>query len=76
MAITVATFFVERLHASGVRRIFGYPGDGTNGVLGALQRRSGDIEFTQVRNEEMAAFVAAAPAEPPRADRRGRRKGS
>lgn len=60
MAMTVADFFVERLHAWGVRRIFGYPGDGINGVLGSLQRRSGDIEFIQVRHEEMAAFMAAA----------------
>lgn len=62
MAATVADFFVERLHAWGVRRIFGYPGDGINGVLGALQRRPGDIEFIQVRHEEMAAFMAAAHA--------------
>ena len=62
MAMTVADFFVERLRAWGVRRIFGYPGDGINGVLGSLQRRGGDIEFIQVRHEEMAAFMAAAHA--------------
>jgi pyruvate dehydrogenase (quinone) len=58
-------FFVERLKAWGVTRIYGYPGDGINGVLGALQRaeKSGDgIEFVQVRHEEMAAFMAAAHA--------------
>jgi hypothetical protein len=37
----------------GVRRIYGYPGDGINGVIGALQR-AGDIEFIQVRHEETA----------------------
>jgi pyruvate dehydrogenase (quinone) len=59
---TVADFFVARLHAWGVRRIFGYPGDGINGVLGALNRAKGAIEFIQVRHEEMAAFMASAYA--------------
>jgi len=45
----------------GVRRIYGYPGDGINGVIGALQR-SDNIEFIQVRHEEMAAFMAVAHA--------------
>ena len=36
MSITVSDFLVERLHAWGVRRIFGYPGDGINGVFGAM----------------------------------------
>ena len=59
---TVSDFFVERLHAWGVRRIYGYPGDGINGVLGAIQKREGDFEFIQVRHEEMAAFMACAHA--------------
>ncbi|HEY3887187.1 MAG TPA: thiamine pyrophosphate-requiring protein [Caulobacteraceae bacterium] len=62
MAQTVADFLVERLHAWGVRRIFGYPGDGINGVFGALNRAKGKIEFIQVRHEEMAAFMASAYA--------------
>src|SRR5438128_8677894 len=62
MAITVGDFFRERLYQWGVRRVFGYPGDGINGLLGALQRRGGDIEFVQVRHEEMAAFMASAHA--------------
>jgi pyruvate dehydrogenase (quinone) len=62
MSRTVADFFVERLHVWGVRRIFGYPGDGINGVLGALNRAKGEIEFIQVRHEEMAAFMACAYA--------------
>ena len=61
MAPTVSDFFWERLHQWGVRRIFGYPGDGINGLLGALQRRD-DFEFVQVRHEEMAAFMASAHA--------------
>jgi pyruvate dehydrogenase (quinone) len=62
MSRTVGDFFVERLHEWGVRRIFGYPGDGINGVLGALNRAKGKIEFIQVRHEEMAAFMASAHA--------------
>ncbi len=58
----VGDFVVERLHAWGVRRrIYGYPGDGINGVIGALQRAD-NIEFIQVRHEEMAAFMAVAHA--------------
>src|ERR1700742_2293288 len=38
MSQTVGDFIVERLHAWGVRRIYGYPGDGINGVFGALNR--------------------------------------
>lgn len=61
MAITVGDFLVERLNQWGVTRIYGYPGDGINGVFGAL-RRSGKIEFIQCRHEEMAAFMASAHA--------------
>ena len=61
MAITVGDFLVERLSQWGVTRIFGYPGDGINGVFGAM-RRSGKIEFIQCRHEEMAAFMASAHA--------------
>lgn len=62
MSMTVGDFVVERLHAWGVRKIFGYPGDGINGVLGGLQRAKGKIEFIQARHEEMAAFMASAYA--------------
>lgn len=62
MSKTVGDFFVERLYAWGVRTIFGYPGDGINGVLGALDRSEHEINFIQVRHEEMAAFMAAAHA--------------
>jgi pyruvate dehydrogenase (quinone) len=57
----VGDFVVERLHAWGVRRIYGYPGDGINGITGALQR-FGKIESIQARHEEMAAFMAVAHA--------------
>ena len=62
MAQTVGEFFWDRLHQWGVRRIFGYPGDGINGLLGALQKIPDKFEFVQVRHEEMAAFMASAHA--------------
>ncbi|KTT19893.1 thiamine pyrophosphate-requiring protein [Pseudomonas parafulva] len=62
MSDTVGDFLVERLYQWGVRRIFGYPGDGINGVFGALNRAGGKIQFIQARHEEMAAFMASAHA--------------
>ena len=63
MAKTVSDFFWERLHQWGVRCVFGYPGDGINGLLGGLQRFGTDkIRFVQARHEEMAAFMASAYA--------------
>ena len=56
-----ADFFVDRLKTWGVKRIFGYSGDGINGVIGALQR-DGGIDFIQPRHEEMGAFMAVAHA--------------
>lgn len=60
--MTVGDYLVERLYQWGVRRIYGYPGDGINGVLGALNRAGGKIRFIQARHEEMAAFMASADA--------------
>jgi pyruvate dehydrogenase (quinone) len=62
MAQTVGDFIVARLHEWGVRRMFGYPGDGINGVFGALRRAQDKIDFIQARHEEMAAFMACAHA--------------
>jgi len=56
-----ADFLVERLKAWGVETIFGYSGDGINGVIGAIQR-DGSIDFIQPRHEEMGAFMAVAYA--------------
>src|SRR5436309_14320774 len=61
MAKSTADFILERLAENGVRRIHGYPGDGINAIVGALERQQ-DIEFVQVRHEEMAAFMACAHA--------------
>ncbi len=62
MSETVSDFLVQRLHDWGVRRIYGYPGDGINGIMGALQRTEERMEFVQVRHEEMAAFMACGHA--------------
>ena len=62
MSQTVSEFVLERLHQWGVRRIFGFPGDGINGLLGAFRGQEEKIELVQVRHEEMAAFMACAHA--------------
>jgi pyruvate dehydrogenase (quinone) len=64
---TIGDFFIERLHAWGIRRIYGYPGDGINGIVAAIDRfqdRDGAhrVQFVQVRHEEQAAFMATAHA--------------
>jgi pyruvate dehydrogenase (quinone) len=62
MAELVADFVLHRLAQWGIHRIYGYPGDGINGFLGALDRADGDPEFIQTRHEEMAAFMACGHA--------------
>ena len=59
--MNVSDFVLQRLSDWGVSRIYGYPGDGINGLLGALNR-SEDLRFIQARHEEMAAFMACAHA--------------
>ena len=61
MTATVGDFLLQRLGEWGVRRMFGYPGDGINGIVGAFGRQE-QIEFIQPRHEEMAAFMATAHA--------------
>ena len=62
MSKTVGAFLINRLIDWGVKRVFGYPGDGINGILGGLQSSADKIEFIQVRHEEMAAFMACGHA--------------
>ena len=62
MSKTVGDFFWERMSQWGIKTVFGYPGDGINGLLGALQRSGNGCEFIQVRHEEMPAFMASAYA--------------
>src|ERR671910_1525941 len=60
--MNVGDFLVQRLSEWGVRRIYGYPGDGINGIMGALGRAEDRMEFVQVRREEMSAFMACGHA--------------
>lgn len=62
MGKSVADFMLERLHAWGVGRIYGYPGDGINEIMGALHRHEEQVRFVQTRHEELAAFMACADA--------------
>jgi pyruvate dehydrogenase (quinone) len=57
-----AVAVLNRISQWGIHRVFGYPGDGINGFLGAFDRAEGNPEFIQVRHEEMAAFMACAHA--------------
>jgi pyruvate dehydrogenase (quinone) len=58
MSTTVADRLLERLREWGVEQVFGYPGDGINGTLGAFARADDKPHFIQARHEEMAAFSA------------------
>lgn len=65
MADTVSDFLLRRLHEWGVRYIFGYPGDGINGIMGALGRAEKSelgLQFVQSRHEELSAFMACGYA--------------
>src|SRR5438105_770046 len=63
MAKTVGDFLVSRLRAWGVQRVFGYPGDGINGIMAGLEHaRDEGPRFVQARHEELAAFMAGAHA--------------
>ena len=63
MAETVADFILKRLKEWGIKRVYGFPGDGINGLLAAIGRDTKNpIEFVQARHEEMAAFMACAHA--------------
>src|ERR1044072_5356164 len=60
--MNVSDYIIDRLQEWGINRIFGYPGDGINGVLGALNRAKDKIKFIQVAHEEEAAFMACGHA--------------
>jgi len=62
MSRTVADHLLERLSGWGVKRIYGYPGDGILGLMGAFDRASERLELVRPRHEEMAAFMACAHA--------------
>lgn len=58
----VSDFLLNRVHEWGVERIYGYPGDGINGLMGALDRASDTLKLVRARHEEMCAFMACAHA--------------
>jgi pyruvate dehydrogenase (quinone) len=58
----VSEFMLRRLREWGVTRIYGYPGDGTNGLNLAFHEVGDEVEFVQVRHEELAAFAACGHA--------------
>ncbi|WP_288817515.1 thiamine pyrophosphate-binding protein, partial [uncultured Gordonia sp.] len=62
MSETVADIVLQRLREWGVRQVFGYPGDGINGLLSAWVRAENDPQFVQSRHEEMSAFQAVGYA--------------
>jgi pyruvate dehydrogenase (quinone) len=62
MSETVGAYVLKRLHEHGIDRIYGYPGDGINGILGGFHQHGEEVEFVQTRHEEIAAFAATAHA--------------
>jgi pyruvate dehydrogenase (quinone) len=62
MSENVADFLLQRLRDWGIKRVYGFPGDGINAITGAFRRAGDDPEFIQVRHEEMAAFMACGHA--------------
>lgn len=62
MAEQVGDYVVRRLREWGVEQVFGYPGDGINGLIAAFGRADDDPAFIQARHEEMAAFQATGYA--------------
>ena len=62
MSATVADHLLERLRDWDVGQVFGYPGDGINGLLAAWGRAENKPQFVQARHEEMAAFAAVGYA--------------
>ncbi|MFB9907004.1 thiamine pyrophosphate-requiring protein [Allokutzneria oryzae] len=62
MAETVADYLLQRLRDWGVEQVFGYPGDGINGIVAAFGDADNVPRFVQARHEEMAAFQAVGYA--------------
>ncbi len=60
MSTNVSDFLIQRLGEWGLRRIYGFPGDGINGIIGAIGRAGDKVDWVQVRHEEMSAFMACA----------------
>ncbi|MFE8071761.1 thiamine pyrophosphate-requiring protein [Marinobacteraceae bacterium S3BR75-40.1] len=62
MGKTVSDFIVERLKDWGIERVYGYSGDGINGMMSALRRAEPGVRMIRPQHEEIAAFMASAHA--------------
>jgi pyruvate dehydrogenase (quinone) len=62
MSLNVSDFVWQRLQEWGIKRVYGYPGDGVGGLDVALEKVKDSLQYIQVRHEEMAAFMACAHA--------------
>lgn len=62
MSMNVSDFIWRRLQEWGIKRVYGYPGDGVGGLDIALEKAKDKLQYVQVRHEEMAAFMASAHA--------------
>jgi pyruvate dehydrogenase (quinone) len=62
VAKTVGDHILRRLQEWGVEEVFGYPGDGINGLIVAFEKAGDRPRFVQARHEEMAAFEAVGYA--------------
>ena len=60
--MNVSEYVWQRLSEWGLRRVYGYPGDGVGGLDVALEKAKDRMQYVQVRHEEMAAFMASAHA--------------
>jgi pyruvate dehydrogenase (quinone) len=58
----VADYLLSRLGEWGIDKVFGFPGDGINGILAAFGKADNNPKFIQARHEEMAAFEAVGYA--------------
>lgn len=62
MSATVSDQLIDRIVEWGFKRIYGFPGDGINGIIGAIDRAGDKVQYIQTRHEELAAFMACAHA--------------
>jgi thiamine pyrophosphate-dependent acetolactate synthase large subunit-like protein len=57
---TVSDVLISQIAAWGVKYVFGIPGTSTLGVVEAIRKSNGKVQYIQVRHEEAAAFMASA----------------
>ncbi|MBD8882334.1 thiamine pyrophosphate-requiring protein [Rhodanobacter sp. 7MK24] len=62
MSENVSDFLLHRLTEWGIERLYGFPGDGINGLMGAIDRAGDKFKLVRARHEEMCAFMACAHA--------------